>query len=195
MRCRANFYRIDYYRYEKIPEDSKQRLRDAYAAAGEKWDETKYWLVKHKLPEGRLYSGSTRPRPTKITADDLPAYYIEMHDYKQRGYIKALDVKSVVYKPSPFHNHAFKDDSLYISYTKDLSGFDRDELYEQCDEWIWGHDIIDFIRGMEIWSPEVDVSQIKQQMVEQYNAYVDCMQEWGFRHGGDYEEQAQGGEL
>lgn len=181
-RIKANFYRKDYYRYERIPPDEKQKIRDAYAAAGGTWDEGDYWMVKHELPDGRLYSGSHTPRPTKITPDDLPAYYIEMRDYKQRGYIKALDVTSVVYKPSPFHNHSFKDDSLYISYTKDLTGLDRDELYEQCDEWIWGYDIIDFIRGMEIWSPEVDVSQIKQQMVEQYNAYVDCMNEWDFKH-------------
>lgn len=177
-KIKANFYRKDYYRYEKIPPEEKQKMRDAWAAAGKKWDERDYWMVRHELPDGRLYSGSRAPRPTKITARDLPEYYIEMTDYKQRGYIKASDVKSLVYKPSPFHNNCFRDDSLYISYTKDLTGLDEDEAYKQCDEWIWGSDIVRFIRGVKVWSPEVDVSQIEQQIVEQYNAYVDSKRDY-----------------
>lgn len=169
----ANFYALYYYRYERIPEEEKQKLRDAWAKEGQVWEERDYWMVKHELPDGRLYSGWDRPRATKIRVEDLPAYYIEMFDYKKRGYLRAAGVVSLVYHPSPFHNHAFKDDFLYISYTRDLGEYKRDITYQGCDEYIWGYDIVSFVKAIEIWSPEIEVEDIKRRMVEQFNLYCD----------------------
>lgn len=173
----ANFYALYYYRYERIPPEEKQKLRDAWAKEGQVWDERDYWMVKHELPDGRLYSGWDRPRATKIRADDLPAYYVEMYDYKKRGYLRAAGVVSLVYHPSPFHNHTFRDDFIYISYTKDLGEYKHDVTFQECDEYIWGHDIVDFIKAVEIWSPEIEVEDIKMRMVEQYNLYCDEVKE------------------
>ena len=61
-----------------------------------------------------LFSGGIYP--TKITASDLPEWYVHGRYYKHWGYLSAKGVKSLVYEPSKFSNHMFKDDFLYISY-------------------------------------------------------------------------------
>ena len=182
-RIKQNFYTVSSHDYVRIT----QADRDAMTPEEkEYWRDHRYWYVAKKLPDGRLYAGWGSRYPTKLTAEDLPPDYIRVRDYKKDGYIRTAGVKSLVYHPSPFHNHAFKDDSLYISYTQDLGEFidlwdtdnSSDTTFERCDECIWGNDIIDFIFAVEKNSPDVDVTDIKRQMVDQYNAYCAEMDEW-----------------
>ena len=182
-RINANFYTISGYKMERIPKEDKERLKD-----DPYWKNHDYWLVEKSLPDGRLYSGWGVSHPTKITAEDLPPDYMLTHNHKKRGYIRTAGVVSLVYKPSPFHNHTYKDDFVYISYTKDLSEYDlgwgENSVYWHCDEYLFGSDIVDFIFAVEKNSPGVDVTDIKRRMVEQYNAYCDEMTEMGWQ--GNY---------
>lgn len=175
-RIKQNFYTIDGYKYEKIPPEEKERLKE-----DEYWKYRSYWNVHYSLPDGRLYAGWGLRYPTKLTKDDLPPDYTYMSNYKKHGYIRTAGVKSLVYKRSSFHNHTFKDDFLFISYTKDLgeyvSGFEAGSTYLEADEYIFGNDIIDFIVAVDKYSPDIDTTTIKQQMVEQYNMYCDEMEE------------------
>ena len=185
-RIKQNFYTLWGYDFQRIPKEEKEKLKD-----DEYWSKKDYWFVKKELPNGRLYAGWGFSHPTKLTKDDLPEDYIFLDNYKKCGYIRTAGIKSLVYNPSPFHNHSFKDDFLYISYTKDLGEFYRNEYeedstYKQCDEYIFGSDIIDFIFAVEKFSPNIDTSDIKMRMVEQYNAYVDEMNRW--EHNQQYKK-------
>lgn len=169
-----NFYTIDGYKMVRITKDDIEKMTEEEK---EYWRYKKYWYVKKSLPDGRLYAGDGFTYPTKITPKDLPDDYIEVFDYKKHGYIRTKGIKGLIYKPSPFHNHSFKDDFLYISYTKKLgayvSGFDENSTFAQCDEYLFGSDILDFIDAAYVWSPEIDTTKIRKQMVEQYNAFCE----------------------
>ena len=56
------------------------------------------------------------------------------------------------------------------------------ELLEACDEYVFGNDIINILKGIETNNPDNQelldkVQTIKSQMVVQYNAYVDQMRQ------------------
>lgn len=69
------------------------------------------------LPNGWLYSrGMYR---TKITAEDLPEYYIRGTIYKAQGYISVLGIKDIVYRPNYHINHMHRDDFLYTVWSGD----------------------------------------------------------------------------
>lgn len=171
-RIKQNFYTVWGYDFQKIPKDQLDRLKN-----DEYWKDKKYWYVEKRLPNNRLYAGWGFRYPTKLTPADLPQDYIFLDNYKKCGYIRTAGVKDLIYHPSPFHNHAFKDDFLYISYTKSLG-----DTFEECDEYIFGDDIVEFIFAVEKYSPGIDVTNIKKRMVEQYNLYCDEMNE-SFNHG------------
>ena len=129
-RTNANFYMIDGYKYQKITKADREALRDEER---EYWEDKNYWFVFKYLPDGRLYSGWEFAHPTKLTADDLPAYYILLNDYKKHGYIRSAGVKGLLYHPSPFHNHYFKDETKElqcISCINHLTVLMRLTLYE-----------------------------------------------------------------
>lgn len=182
-RIKANFYMIDGNRLEKITASDRAALSPESQAY---WSDKEYWYVNKKLPDGRLYSGWGFQHPTKLTPKDLPPDYILLNNYKKHGYIRTAGVKDLLYHPSLFHNHAFKDDFLYISYSEPLGEYDYETTFKKCDEYIFGNDIVDFIFAVEKWSPEIDVQNIKQQMVAQYNLYCDEMS--GFSFGWTYKK-------
>ena len=177
-RIKQNFYATSIRKFERIPQDTWDAMTDEQ----KEWYRIGYWYNEYELPDGRLYAGWSTQHPTKLTKDDLPEDYIFISGYKKRGYMRTAGVKGLVYKRSPFHNHTFKDDFLYISYTKPLGeyvdGYDKGSTYAECDEYIFGNDIVDFIVAVDKWSPEIDTSRIKEEMVEQYNAYCDEMSCW-----------------
>ena len=169
-----NFYMIDGLKHQRITREDREKMSDEVS---DYWRDLDYWYVHTELPNGRLYAGWGFSYPTKLTKDDLPPDYIEVTNYKKHGYIRTAGVKGLVYHPSTFNDHCFKDDFLYISYTKPLGEY-TDGTYAECDEYLFGNDILTFIKAMEQWSPEYDTSEIKQQMVDQYNAYVDEAHGW-----------------
>ena len=138
----------------------------------------KYTYIKHKTDDGTLYAGWKTGRRTKIKPEDLPETYVRCNNYKKNGYIETAGVVDIHYKPSPFHNHTYKDDFIFISYSKTM---DPDtEMWDQCDEYIFGGDIVDVIFGIEKNAPELKekIQAIKDAMVVQYNLYVDEMSQW-----------------
>lgn len=169
-RIKANFYMIGGYKYQRITKADRENMSPEEREA---WKDKQYWFVRKYLPDGRLYSGWRFSHPTKLTAEDLPAYYILLTNYKKYGYIRTAGVKGLIYHPSPFHNHAFKDDFLFISYDHQLGEYNEATTWDECDEYIFGNDIVKFIAAVDIWSPGIDMSKIKKMMVDQYNAYCD----------------------
>lgn len=178
-RIKANFYTIDGYKMERISRAMRESLPDDSPLKNKQ-----YYYKFMELPDGRLYSGWGFKYPTNITAEDLPEDYILMHNYKKHGYIRASGIKGLVYSRSPFHNHTFKDDFLYISYKKELKhcvkGYGEGSAFAECDEYIFGNDIVDFIAAAKKYSPLYNLSDIEDAMVEQYNMYCDEMNEHGF---------------
>ena len=117
--------------------------------------------------DGTLFSGGIYP--TKITAEDLPEWYVYGRYYKHWGYLSALGVKHLVYHPCKYSNHMFKDDCLYISYDKPIvpntdwdKSFDR---YTGFDEYIYGSALVHFLKAAEKYSG-YDITEIKTQIEE-----------------------------
>ncbi|MCB7507885.1 hypothetical protein G7B22_22030 [Blautia sp. MSK.20.9] len=138
-----------------------------------------------EIPGGYLYSGWKSGRKTKIKPEDLPKSYVRISNYKKNGYMETAGVVDMIYEPGPFHNHTFKDDFLYIAYKERLPEAKQgcwSELLEACDEYVFGNDIINVLKGIETNNPDNQelldkVQTIKSQMVVQYNAYVDQMRQ------------------
>ena len=143
----------------------------------------KYVVQKYKQENGCLYSGWKTGIKTKIKPEDLPKSYVYINNYKKNGYLETAGVVDIMYTPSIFHNHTFKDDLLLISYTKQMDEtISFDSCIAQADEYIFGNDIIQVIENIEKnnqnnESLQKKLSVIKKQMVEQYNKYVDEMNE------------------
>ncbi len=135
---------------------------------------------KKSIPEGYLFSGWKTGIKTKIKPEDLPKDYIRVTSFKKDGYIQTSNVSDIEYYASPFHNHAFKDDFLYIKYEGkfDLNDKKENEIpsdipFCQCDEYIFGNDVLQVIKGIEKNSEiKEKVKEIKSMMVDQYNEYV-----------------------
>ena len=181
-RIKQNFYTVKALDFKSITKADREKMSEEEK---EYWKDKHFWYVSKTLPDGRLYAGWGSRYPTKLTPADLPDDYIRNYDYKKNGFIRTSGVKDLVYAPAPFHNHAFKDDYLYISYGKKLppykaADWGEGSTYAECDEYIWGNNIVDFIFAVEKNSPDVNVADIKRRMVEQYNAYCDEMNEWGY---------------
>lgn len=112
-----------------------------------------------------LFSGGTYP--TKITAEDLPEWYVYGRYYKHFGYLSAKGVKHLLYTPNKWTNHMFKDDCLYISYDKPIVHNPNREMYYDrytgYDEYIYGFAIVAFLKAAEKYSG-YDISRIKDQI-------------------------------
>lgn len=149
-------------------------------------------FVKRTIPEGYLFSGWKTGRKTKTKPENLPESFVYVRNYKKHGYVQTAGVKDILYRPCPFHNHAYKDDFLYISYDGKINEEDEKAIWDY--EYIFGNDIIDVILGIEennaknLWLQE-KIRKVKEKMVEQYNLYIDEMEESGFRRetGGKIE--------
>lgn len=143
-----------------------------------------YVSAQFKLPEGYLYSGWKTGRRTKIKPEDLPESYVYLSNYKKNGFLETAGVVDIVYHPSPFHNHTFKDDFLFISYSRKFADNGQncnfDMLVDGCDEYVFGNDIISVVHGIELNNKDDEqliqkIQKIKSDMVKQYNAYAEEM--------------------
>lgn len=103
---------------------------------------------------------------TKLTADDMPPWYMRGLYYGYaHGYLNTKDVSKLVYKPNLCFNHMFKDDFLYISYN---SSSKRRTIYhaeDPYDEYVWGFNIPRFLLWAEQYS-NYDTAPIWQQIEE-----------------------------
>ena len=136
---RANFYSIEKIIYKK----------------------RKYLYISN--PKGYLYSGASIL--VKVTKDDLPPYFVPVRYKKCYGFIRTNKVKSLIYLPANGNNHFLKDDVLLISYngkiekdSNDLFGYRNYQLY------IYGVDILTFLKGANEYSKDLDTSLIENQI-------------------------------
>lgn len=110
-------------------------------------------------------------RKSNIREEDLLEDYIMIHSrtlWYMDGFVKLSDVK-YAYCTTVHENHYRKDDYIYISYDseiveqKDEYGF-RDVIgFDYC---FCGNGIEDIIRGIERFSPAVDLGQVKAALKE-----------------------------
>lgn len=166
-----------------LPKSNIDKAKDYMQANNLTMRYDKYVYMHFQIPGGYLYSGWKTGRKTKIKPEDLPKSYVHLCNYKKHGYLETAGVMDIVYHPSPFHNHTFKDDFLFISYSGELPenkhGY-SDELFGLCDEYVFGNDILTVINGIEKNNKGNEklmekIQEIKSDMVKQYNAYVDEM--------------------
>ena len=112
-------------------------------------------------PKGHLFSGATIP--VKVRKEDLPPCFVPGRFKKCYGFIRTNKVKSLIYLPSKNSGHFIKDDVLLISYNKEIIE-DRNSGdlfgFSGYEEYIFGLDILTFINGVKIYSPEIDVGGI-----------------------------------
>lgn len=95
--------------------------------------------------------------PTKITKDDLPDDYVEIHSraiWYMTGYLKTSGIVDMDYTWIR-ENHLFKDDYVYISYNEKLRtektpwGSDDIVNYDVC---VCGNDIVNIVLAAEKYS-------------------------------------------
>lgn len=110
-----------------------------------------------------LYSNGIYP--TKLTAEDLPNWFLYGRFYKTFGYISTKNVVDLVYNPNLIFNHFLKDDFLYISYKNKITK--TDQGYVNYDHVIYGMSIIEFINNVQ-FNSNYDTSTIKQQLVDKF---------------------------
>lgn len=110
--------------------------------------------------DGTLFSVSYGR--TKLYASELPEWFVYGRYYKRFGYISTKGIKALKYKPNLHTNHFLKDDRLMVSYDKTES-----ELGDDWDHttWVWGSEILDVIKGAQIYS-NFDITPIICQIKE-----------------------------
>lgn len=119
---------------------------------------------------------------TKLYASELPEWFVYGRYYKRFGYLSSKGIKALKYVPNMHTNHFLKDDRLMISYSKVGSELDDDDKY---DTWVWGNEILDILKGAQIYS-DFDIApiicQMKDKMAWLRETYRDefCEEKWGF---------------
>ena len=152
----------------------KKRIKaNFYTISGYKYDHG--MTIKYELPDGCLYSGWGKQHPTKITAKDLPEWYVKTNYYSKYGYANTKGVVDVIYRRSFFDNHWLKDAMLGLSYHSIINKDEDVPIYKkpEIDEYFWGNDILDILSGIEKYSPEIDTTQVREGILQDYNAYAE----------------------
>ncbi len=114
--------------------------------------------------------------PTKILETDLPEYYCKIHSrsiWYMEGFVRTAGVKYIEYSFID-ENHLFKDDYIYISYSKPIR-FETNPWghldYLDYDICISGNDIIPLLFFIEKYSPDVETSHVRQKILKKYQLY------------------------
>lgn len=110
-------------------------------------------------------------RPTKILEEDLPEWYYNNFAYRN-WYYCLKDVKDVAYFGSPFDNHISKDSRIYMSYDEKIKK-NADYSPKEKDKYIdtWRTNIVDFTFGLEKYSPNLDLTKLKERINLTYDQY------------------------
>lgn len=97
---------------------------------------------------------------TKLYASELPEWFVYGRYYKRFGYLSTKGITALKFVPNMYTNHFLKDDRLMISYGKHQNELDDDEKY---DTWVWGTEILDVLKGAQIYS-NYDIAPIIYQI-------------------------------
>lgn len=158
-------YFCGFKRLEKIMKRQKKIKSKLYTKGkfGKRIREILFTDTEYLYEEGR--------RKSNIRQEDLPEDYLKINSrtlWYMDGFVKLSDVK-FAYCTIIHENHYRKDDYIYISYDSEISeekdeyGFRNVIGYDYC---FCGNEIEDIIRGIERFSPEVDLSQVKAVLKE-----------------------------
>lgn len=110
--------------------------------------------------DGTLFSASYGR--TKLYASELPEWFVYGRFYKRFGYLSTKGIRAVRYVPNWHSNHFLKDDHLQISYDRTESELGD---YWEDTTWVWGSEILDVLKGAQIYS-NYDISPIICQLKE-----------------------------
>ncbi len=111
-------------------------------------------------------------RKTKITADDLPEWYYKNYSYRYWFY-NLKGITDIAFTGSPFDNHISKDSRIYLQYHGKLKK-DENERPINGDEWdssTWRCNIVNFILGIDKYSPNINTDKVKAQINLVYDQY------------------------
>lgn len=110
-------------------------------------------------------------KATKLIEEDLPEWYYK--NFSCRDWYYCLKgVKDVAYIGSPFDNHISKDTRIYLSYdgeiekNEDYSPKDKDKYIDT-----WRTSIVDFTLGLEKYSPDLNLTKLKERINLTYDQY------------------------
>ena len=144
------------------------------------------------LPNTTGYLFSNARYPTKLTAEDIPPWYMRSNFYAHiPGFLNARGVTFLSYRPCHLTKYMFRDDFLCIRYTSSAREkricFFGDIL---CDEYIWGYNIPRFLIYAEHYS-HYDTAEIWNQIEEKRRWFRETYpDEYYAELGRDQQDQA-----
>lgn len=113
--------------------------------------------------------------PTKIRPEDIPGWFVSGFMYGRYGYISAMGVKDLLYKPN-YEDHSLrKGDRLYVSYNMPII------KVQNKDGWstLSGHDhviedsLIDvFVDTVSKYSA-INTEKVKEELVKKDKWYAE----------------------
>lgn len=112
-------------------------------------------------------------RKTKIKEEDLPEWYYKHYSYRY-WYYNLKGIKDIAFTCPFFDNHINKDSRIYLSYSKKLDK-NSDESPKDESEWdcnTWRVSLIDFLLGVEKYSPKLNIDKVKAQVNFVYDQYI-----------------------
>ena len=151
---------------------NKKIKANLYTETKTVWRNHQHQTVQNE--DGALFSKGRYK--TQILQADLPEWFIEGNFYRHRGYLSAKGVKHLIYKPNKIFDHMFKDDFLYISYKQPIVPVTDPQSvfkYDGFDEYIWGWNIVHFLKAVEKYSG-YDISEIKEQIEQKRKWFEDA---------------------
>lgn len=146
------------------------------------------------VPRGKLYFGSddgaflrTNGKVSQFTAKDLPPWFVHGRYWKRFGYLSAKGVKDLHYRHPrvDFINHAMRDDSLYVSFNKPIVVTSEKPFINVEGYFVvfGGWDIVDYLKAVKRYSPQVDTSGIEQAIRDRLYEFLKY---WPDEHESDY---------
>ena len=129
------------------------------------------------------YFFDSRGRLVQLAVEDIPEWYSYVRVHRTFGYLDAKHVKYLVYSPNYIHNHIYKDDYLYVSYStpivvdteyyKSTPMYDykvpepkeeRQYVYTGYQYLMWGPDIVNFAKAVKQYGSIEGIEDIISRM-------------------------------
>ena len=131
-----------------------------------------YYLLTRDINEEYLRNYETG-RLTKIKEEDLPEGYFKCFYYRYWYYYLKC-IKDIAYHRPIFENHINKDARIYLSYNKRLEkNIDEEPIkYEEWDCSTWRVPLVEFVEGVEKYSPYLNLDKIKAQINLTYDQCI-----------------------
>ena len=104
---------------------------------------------------------------------DLPEWFYEHYSYRW-WYYDMKDAVDVAYIGSPFDNHISKDSRVYVAFDKKhpKTKDHRPKIEKEWEYSTWRANVVDFVLGLEKYSPRLSLTPIKAQINLTYDQYL-----------------------